>query len=55
MSKTMVTTTPETRPDAPPPFEPDKDLMADAEGSERAVRAYKAKADALVAERASHG
>lgn len=32
---------------APPPFDPDNDLMADIEGSKSAVEAYRREGDAL--------
>jgi hypothetical protein len=33
--------------DAPPPFDPDDELMADLEGSRSAVKAYKREAKTL--------
>ena len=34
-----------------PPFDPDKDLMADLEGNARALRAYRKGTDALLEKR----
>lgn len=47
MNESSITTNPEAPPE-PPPFAPDEDLMADTEGSKRAVRAYRQEADMLV-------